>query len=87
VTLSNLVYPEGIDDGLFRSTLAEEGIIVAGGLAAYAGKMFRLGHMGNIDMHDLVSVLATIERSLYRVGYPVTLGSSVGSFMKAMLED
>ncbi len=86
VTLSNLVYPEGIDDGLFRSTLAEEGIIVAGGLAAYAGKMFRLGHMGNIDMHDLVSVLATIERSLHRVGYPVTLGSSVGSFMKAMLD-
>jgi len=34
-----------------------------------------------------VSVLATIERSLHRVGHPVTLGSSVGSFMKAMLEN
>jgi aspartate aminotransferase-like enzyme len=29
--------------------LAVEGAVVAGGLAAYAGKMFRFGHMGNID--------------------------------------
>ncbi|OPL08915.1 MAG: aminotransferase V [delta proteobacterium ML8_F1] len=86
VTLSNLIYPEGIDDGAFRSTLAEEGIIVAGGLGAYAGKMFRLGHMGNVDMHDMVAVLATIERALYKVGYPVKLGSSVGTFMESMLK-
>jgi aspartate aminotransferase-like enzyme len=78
VTLSNLVYPEGIDDAKFRGLLAEEGIIVAGGLAAYAGKMFRLGHMGNIDKHDMVSVIAAIERALYRAGIPVQLGKGVG---------
>lgn len=87
VTLSNLIYPEGIEDLSFRSLLAEEGIMVAGGLAAYAGKMFRLGHMGNIDMHDLVSVIATIERALYRSGQPVELGKSVGIFMHEMLDD
>jgi aspartate aminotransferase-like enzyme len=85
VTLSNLIYPEGIDDIAFRSLLAEEGIMVAGGLAAYAGKMFRLGHMGNIDMHDLVSVIATIERALYRSGQTVELGKGVGIFMHEML--
>ncbi|HBD64974.1 MAG TPA: aminotransferase, partial [Clostridiales bacterium] len=41
-TLSNILYPEGIDDVQFRTTLAAEGVMVAGGLAAYAGKMFRL---------------------------------------------
>jgi len=85
VTLSNLIYPEGMDDLSFRSLLAEEGIMVAGGLAAYAGKMFRLGHMGNIDMHDLVSVIATIERALYRSGQDVELGKGVGIFMHDML--
>jgi len=85
VTLSNLLYPEGINDVEFRKILAEEGIVVAGGLGAYAGKMFRLGHMGNIDMHDLVSVLATIERALYRIGYHVELGKSVGLLMKELL--
>ncbi len=86
VTLSNLIYPEGIDDVAFRNILAEEGIMVAGGLAAYAGKMFRLGHMGNIDMHDLVSVIATIERGLYRVGKHDDLGKGVGTLMKELLK-
>ena len=85
VTLSNLVYPEGINDVEFRKILAEEGIVVAGGLGPYAGKMFRLGHMGNIDTHDLVSVIATIERALYRVGHNVELGKAVGVLMKELL--
>lgn len=86
VTLSNLIYPEGIDDVKFRGLLAEEGIAVAGGLGAYAGKMFRLGHMGNIDKHDLVSVIATIERALYRAGIPVEFGIGVGILQKNLME-
>lgn len=86
VTLSNLVYPEGIDDAQFRGLLAEEGIIVAGGLGAYAGKMFRLGHMGNIDKHDLVSVIGTIERALYRANMPVELGKGLGVLQKHLLK-
>lgn len=61
VTLSNVLYMDGIDDGEFRKVLAEEGAVVAGGLGAYAGKMFRLGHMGNIDTHFLVSTMSAIE--------------------------
>lgn len=85
VTLSNLIYPEGIDDAKFRGLLAEEGIAVAGGLGAYAGKMFRLGHMGNIDKHDLVSVIATIERALYRAGVAVEFGKGVGILQKNLM--
>lgn len=86
VTLSNVLYMEGIDDVEFRKILAEEGIVVAGGLGAYAGKMFRLGHMGNIDIHDMVSVIATIERALYRSSQDVELGKGVGILMKELLE-
>ncbi len=67
VTLTNVMYPDGIDDALFRTTLAEEGIVVAGGLGNYAGKLFRLGHMGNIDQHTISSVLAAIDRTLARI--------------------
>jgi len=63
-TLSNVVYPEGINDKEFRNILREEGAVVAGGLGDYAGKLFRLGHMGNIDDHIIVSVLQAIERTL-----------------------
>ncbi len=76
-TLSNVIYPDGIDDAAFRNTLSSEGVQVAGGLGPYAGKMFRLGHMGNIDIHDLVAVMAAIERTLAKCGYPVQLGQGV----------
>lgn len=84
-TLSNVIYPEGTDDGKFRQVLAEEGVQVAGGLGAYAGKMFRLGHMGNIDMHDMISVIAAIERTMVRCGLPVELGKGVAVLQKALM--
>lgn len=81
VTLSNLVYPEGLNDVEFRNTLMEEGIIVAGGLAAYAGRMCRIGHMGNVDCNDMVAVLGVIERALNRCGVPVAYGTGVSAYL------
>ncbi len=85
VTLSCVLYPEGLDDAKFRSILAEEGAQVAGGLGAYAGKMFRIGHMGNIDDHDLVSAIAAIERTLYRMGTDV-LGKGVEALQRGLVK-
>ena len=84
VTLSNVIYPDGIDDAEFRKILIEEGIIVAGGLAAYAGKLFRLGHMGNIDINDEVVALSAIERALMRVGKLDKAGVGVGTYLDEM---
>lgn len=84
VTLSNLIYPAGVEDAKFRAALLEEGVIVAGGLAAYAGKMFRLGHMGNIDVNDEVAVLGVIERALNQCGHAVPYGKGVGVYLEEM---
>lgn len=84
VTLSNLIYPEGINDAEFRNTLCEEGIIVAGGLGAYTGKMFRIGHMGNIDINDEVAVLGVIERALRRCGRDIEFGTGVKVYLEEM---
>ena len=84
VTLSNLLYPEGVNDAQFRTILLEEGIVVAGGIGPYAGRMFRLGHMGNIDVNDEVAVLGVIERTLNRCGYPVEYGSSIRVYLNEM---
>ena len=86
VTLSNALYMDGIQDAEFRKVLAEEGVVVAGGLGPYAGKMFRLGHMGNIDSHYLVSTIAAIERTLYRLGKTDVIGKGVSTLMKGLME-
>lgn len=84
VTLSNLVYPAGLNDVEFRNTLMEEGIIVAGGLAAYAGRMCRIGHMGNVDCNDMVAVLGVIERALNRCGVKVAYGTGVSAYLNGI---
>lgn len=86
VTLSNVLYPEGISDVEFRTALMDEGIIVAGGLAAYAGKMFRIGHMGNIDVNDMVTALGVIERAMLRCKANITPGQGVGVYLAKMAE-
>ena len=84
VTLSNVVYPNGIEDAAFRKWLSEEGIIVAGGLGPTAGKLFRLGHMGNITQNELVLALAAIERTLDHFGSLSQYGLGVGTFLASL---
>ena len=81
-TLSNVLYMEGVDDNQFRSTLLEEGVQVAGGLGDYAGKMFRIGHMGNIDTHTLVSAMSGIERTLESLGFEGKIGLGVKTYLE-----
>jgi aspartate aminotransferase-like enzyme len=83
-TLSCVLYPEGVNDAEFRKTLAEEGVMVGGGLAAYAGKMFRIGHMGNIDDHTVYSVIAAIERTLIKLGYKYEKGICLKTLLEKM---
>lgn len=83
-TLSNVIYFDGIDDVTFRKELAIEGVVVAGGLGEYAGKLFRLGHMGNIDMHTITSTLAAIERVICKRNKSIKYGDIVGVFLKEL---
>ncbi|MCL1991938.1 MAG: alanine--glyoxylate aminotransferase family protein [Spirochaetes bacterium] len=84
VTLSNAIYPEGIVDADFRKIIMEEGMVVAGGLGAYAGKLFRIGHMGNITVNEMVTALGIIERTLMRVGKLSKPGVGVGTYLEEM---
>ncbi len=52
-TLSIFIYPEGIDDEKFRGELKEKGITVASGIKDLKGKVFRMGHMGEVKKEDL----------------------------------
>ena len=81
VTLSDVLYPEGIVCLDFRKAMIAEGVIVAGGLGAYAGKMFRMGHMGNIETNDVVAALSSLERVLHGFGKLPKLGVGVSAYL------
>lgn len=71
-TLSVVVYPEGIEDLSFRKTFFENGVVVAGGLADSAGKVFRMGHMGNLSVSQVFFALEALETTLSSLGYSFT---------------
>jgi alanine-glyoxylate transaminase/serine-glyoxylate transaminase/serine-pyruvate transaminase len=76
-TLSVASYPPGVDDKLFRSLYYQNGVVVAGGLGETAGKVFRMGHMGNLSSHQLYFALEMLEKTLSSMGYRFGLGAGV----------
>lgn len=81
-TLSVVKYPEGVEDTAFRANMEQYDVFVAGGIGALKGKGFRIGHMGNICINEIVLTLYAIERSLCASGFPVMPGAAVGAAWK-----
>lgn len=86
-TLSCILYPAGIDDVKFRSTLAQKGLIVAGALGPLLGKGFRLGHMGNVTSEVFCKALVTIGETLAEQGLKVDTNEAVKVFNKVFMEN
>jgi len=85
-TLSVVRYPDGIEDKPFRSTFSNNGIVVAGGLGETAGKVFRMGHMGNLSVSQVFFALDALERTLSSLDYKFEEGSGVQA-AKEVLEE
>jgi aspartate aminotransferase-like enzyme len=85
-TLSVSEYPKGVEDQSFRKTYAENGVIVAGGLGETAGKVFRMGHMGNLSVSQVLFALDALERTLSSIGYSFEPGSGLEAARKILEE-
>jgi alanine-glyoxylate transaminase / serine-glyoxylate transaminase / serine-pyruvate transaminase len=76
-TLSVPIYPPGVEDSSFRTKLAENRVVVAGGLGKLKGRVFRIGHMGNISYSQVEFAVSSIEKTLSEIGYKFHVGSGV----------
>ncbi len=83
-TLSVVRYPEGIEDGRFRALLNENGVVVAGGLGETAGRVFRMGHMGNLSIAQLTFALDALERTFSSLGVRFEPGTGVAAARKVL---
>lgn len=71
-------YPKGINGAEFIAAVAKNGVVIAGGLhPAIKTEYFRIGHMGSVDMEDVLTTLAAIETSFIECGYQVDRGAGV----------
>ncbi len=83
-TMTAAYYPSGIDDEAFRSNMVRHGVIVAGGLGQLRGKIFRVGHMGNVSPNDLIATIGAIEASLSQLDYSFPVGGGVGAAIESL---
>ncbi|MBI3860029.1 MAG: alanine--glyoxylate aminotransferase family protein [Thaumarchaeota archaeon] len=61
-------YPPGVEDGVFRKTLAiEKDILVAGGFGPFAGKVFRVGCMGHVNAEIVDRTIRAVDETLSKL--------------------
>jgi aspartate aminotransferase-like enzyme len=72
--------PDGIEWRAFNTTLKQKyGITIAGGQEEFAGKIFRIAHLGYYDELDIITILSALEMTLHRCGYSLELGKGVAA--------
>lgn len=77
-TVTAVYNPEGVDIRELRSLLREKfGVVLAGGQGAIQNTIFRIGHLGYVDVIDALTVLSALEVGLKKLGYPLELGQGV----------
>lgn len=79
-TVSAVFVPDGLDarkviDVAFR----RYNLSLGGGTGRLVGKVFRIGHVGDINELMVLGALSGVEMALNDVGVPVTLGSGVAA--------
>lgn len=78
--------PEGIDPKTLRERLREDdGVVLAGGQGRLRDSIFRIGHLGYISEHDVIAILAALERGLASLGYATEPGASVAAAQKVLM--
>ncbi|KAG1661013.1 hypothetical protein FOA52_005328 [Chlamydomonas sp. UWO 241] len=71
--------PKGIDSNLIvKSAYAKYDLSIGIGLAQINGKVFRIGHLGNMNELMLAGALSGVEMAMIDCGMNITPGSGVG---------
>jgi aspartate aminotransferase-like enzyme len=72
--------PPGIDGAAIPRMMRDQfGITIAGGQDRAKGKIFRIAHLGYVDIFDLTTGIAALEMVLKKLGYDITFGKGVGA--------
>lgn len=86
-TVSAIVVPEGCDaKEVIRIAYHKYNIALGAGLAQLAGKVFRIGHLGDLNEAMCLGAIAGVEMALRDAGADVVLGSGVAAAQEVFLK-
>jgi serine---pyruvate transaminase len=82
--LTAILTPDGVDAVELRLALRDRhGITIAGGHGQIADRLFRIGHIGWVDVFDIVTALAAVELELAEAGADIERGVAVAAALDA----
>ena len=82
--LTGILTPAGIDAVALRLALRDRyGITIAGGHGDIVDRLFRIGHIGYVDVFDITTVLAAIELELVAMGATLERGAAGAAALAA----
>jgi len=78
--LTVLEVPEGINSNdIVKTAYCKYNLTIGVGLSKVNGKVFRIGHLGDMNECSMLGAIAGVEMVLKDVGMNITLGSGVGA--------
>lgn len=82
-TVTAALVPDGVEWSLMSRELRARGLVLAGGQASLAGRLFRVGHLGQVTVDDILAALAMLEEVMVSVGQDVRAGAGVEAAVRA----
>ncbi|ATZ61561.2 MAG: alanine--glyoxylate aminotransferase family protein [Methanosarcinales archaeon Met12] len=67
-TVTAVKMPEGIVYEQLRDGIKNRGVLIAGGQEHLKGKIFRIGHMGNVSAKEILTTIEAVESTLAEHG-------------------
>lgn len=77
-SLTVVAVPEGFDSTrIVKEAFARYNLSLGLGLSEVTGKVFRIGHLGNMDEVMMTSAISGAEMAMISAGLPITPGSGI----------
>jgi aspartate aminotransferase-like enzyme len=78
--------PDGVEWSAVSKELQARGLVLAGGQGKLKGKVFRVGHLGDVSVDDIVRALEVLEEGATAAGVPVIRGVAAEAARRAGTE-
>ena len=77
-------FPSGVNGPDFLARANQAGVVLAGGLhPAIRSEYFRIGHMGAVNIGDILATLSAVEAALAGTGVKIDPGASLAAAQQA----
>ena len=75
--------PDGVEWKDFNGAVKQRGVVLAGGQGKLTGKVFRVGHLGQVTVLDILDALMAVEEVSIDLGRGVERGTAIAAAERA----